>query len=98
MSKELEALENIKHYDSRVGLHEEDYELIISELKKVDELKWTILEQHMLIQKQAKILQLVKEHLLYDVDTEVLQANFQWHITDKETQKLLEELFKDEEV
>ena len=27
----LEALENIKHYDSRVGLHEDDYETIKKE-------------------------------------------------------------------
>lgn len=32
MSKGLEALENIKHYDSEVGLHEKDYEIIEKEL------------------------------------------------------------------
>lgn len=34
MSKELEALENIKHYDSRVGLHEDDYQIIETALKE----------------------------------------------------------------
>ena len=34
MSKELEALENIKHYDTRVGLHIDDYSIIESALKE----------------------------------------------------------------
>ena len=37
--KSLEALENIKHYDSRVGLHEEDYELIEKSLKALEIIK-----------------------------------------------------------
>ena len=39
MSKGLEALENIKHYDTRVGLHEKDYELIEKELKALEIIK-----------------------------------------------------------
>ena len=37
MSKALEALENIKHYDSRVGLHESDYSIIETALKEYEE-------------------------------------------------------------
>ena len=36
MSKELEALENIRHYDTRVGLHEEDYNIIEKGLKALE--------------------------------------------------------------
>ena len=42
MNKELtplEALENIKHYDSRVGLHESDYEIIKTALKILEQLQ-----------------------------------------------------------
>lgn len=39
MSKGLEALENIRHYDSRVGLHEDDYEIIEKELKEGEKSK-----------------------------------------------------------
>ena len=39
MSKELEALENIKHYDTRVGLHEDDYKIIESALKTLEQLQ-----------------------------------------------------------
>ena len=39
MSKGLEALENIRHYDSRVGLHEDDYEVIGKELKALEIIK-----------------------------------------------------------
>lgn len=39
MSKGLEALENIKHYDTRVGLHEKDYEFIEKELKAFEIIK-----------------------------------------------------------
>lgn len=39
MNKELEALENIKHYDSRVGLHESDYDIIEKALKVFDIFK-----------------------------------------------------------
>lgn len=41
MSKELEALENIKHYDSRVGLHEDDYKIIETALKKLEKYENT---------------------------------------------------------
>ena len=46
MSKELEALENIKHYDSRVGLHEDDYKIIEIALKEK--------------QKQDEVLRIIK--------------------------------------
>lgn len=39
MSKELQALENIKHYDNRVGLHEDDYEVIENALKTLELIK-----------------------------------------------------------
>ena len=39
MNKELEALENIKHYDTRVGLHEDDYKIIENALKDTEKYK-----------------------------------------------------------
>ena len=45
MSKELEALENIKHYDSRVGLHESDYDIIEKALKNEDKEKFELIKQ-----------------------------------------------------
>lgn len=39
MSKELEALENIKHYDTRVGLHIDDYSIIEKALKALEIIK-----------------------------------------------------------
>jgi len=39
MNKELEALENIKHYDTRVGLHLDDYNIIETALNKYKTLE-----------------------------------------------------------
>ena len=39
MNKGLEALENIKHYDSRIGLHESDYDIIETALKEYEGAK-----------------------------------------------------------
>ena len=60
MSKELEALENIKHYDTRVGLHEDDYKIIETALKDYEHSQ----QQRELYFKQAKELkELYKEEL-----------------------------------
>ena len=69
MNKELKALENIKHYDSRVGLHESDYKIIENALKHLE-----ILEQELCVvktmedltieaikDKKLKALEIVKE-------------------------------------
>ena len=39
MNKTLEALENIKHYDTRVGLHRDDYDTIEKSLKALEIIK-----------------------------------------------------------
>ena len=64
MSKELDALENIKHYDSRVGLHESDYNIIETALKDYENLKL----KHRSMQdavlddfKKLKALEIIKE-------------------------------------
>ena len=39
MNKTIEALENIKHYDTRVGLHRDDYDTIEKSLKALEIIK-----------------------------------------------------------
>lgn len=41
MNKELEALENIKHYDNRVELHQDDYNVLETALKDYELMKQT---------------------------------------------------------
>lgn len=50
-----QALENIKHYDSRVGLHEEDYNLIVDALNDYEE------DKKELIAEQHRLFELAKE-------------------------------------
>ena len=62
MSKGLEALENIKHYDSRVGLHEGDYQIIEKSLKALE-----------IIKEKPQTLFLVKTCEKYDKYLEIAQ-------------------------
>ena len=68
MNKGLEALENIKHYDSRVGLHEDDYKIIETELKRLEELEKEWEMEHTLRirleninYERAEVLRIIKE-------------------------------------
>lgn len=61
MSKELEALENIKHYDSRVGLHEDDYKIIETALKRLESVDRVGEMFCVNVDKKLKALEIIKE-------------------------------------
>lgn len=44
------------------------------------------------IEKELKALKIIKEHIIYDQETNVLKANFQWYIRNKDEQDLLKEV------
>ena len=82
MSKELEALENIKHYDTRFGLHEDDYKIIETALKALE-----------IIKEKGNFIFLdycEYDNKYYIYDNEMYQNN---EIT-KEEYDLLKEVFK----
>lgn len=82
MSKELtplKALENIKHYDSRVGLHEDDYKIIETALKDYENLKL----KHRSMQdavlddfKKLKALEIIKSFVYFDI----IEVQGQWYL------------------
>lgn len=50
-----------------------------------------------IIETALKALEIIKEHIVYDKETNVMSANFQWYFSDKEIQDLLKEVFKEYE-
>lgn len=64
MSKKLEALENIKNYDTRVGLHQDDYDIIETALKDYENLQLkhkSLLDAVLDDFKRFKALEIIKE-------------------------------------
>lgn len=79
MSEELsplEALENIRHYDSRVGLHEDDYEIIETTLKKIDKAINLIKEKNVDVYWLRKSPSLPKYNIAVGFEQRLLKKEY----------------------
>ena len=73
-----------------------DYEHLKNRSKYIERLANELEEDKQKLadyEKKSKVLEIIKEHVVYDEMTNVLKADFQWWYEDKETQDLLKEEF-----